>query len=146
MECIVLMGIQGSGKTSFYTERLSDTHVRVSLDMLRTRHRERLLVAACVEGKTRFVVDNTNPTPEDRARYIEVARRAGFRVVGYFLQSAIAACLQRNAVRGRRAPEVAVRATRNQLVMPERREGFDELYFVKLENGCFTVKEWRDEV
>ncbi len=38
MEAVVFCGIQGSGKTSFYRERLLATHVRISLDLLRTRH------------------------------------------------------------------------------------------------------------
>ena len=60
MEAVILVGIQASGKTTFYRERFFETHVRLSLDMLRTRHRERLLVAACVAAQQPFVVDNTN--------------------------------------------------------------------------------------
>ena len=70
MELIVFIGIQGTGKSSFYRERFHRTHVRVNLDMLRTRHREQLLFVACLEGKTPLVVDNTNVTRADRARYL----------------------------------------------------------------------------
>ena len=48
------------------------------LDMLRTRNREAILVRACIEARQRFVVDNTNPTQADRARYVVPARAAGF--------------------------------------------------------------------
>ena len=41
-------------------ERFFRTHVRLSLDMLRTRHRERLLFQAYLEAKQSFVIDNTN--------------------------------------------------------------------------------------
>src|SRR4051812_8782542 len=37
MEAVILIGIQGSGKSTFYRERFFDTHVRVSLDLLKTR-------------------------------------------------------------------------------------------------------------
>jgi len=37
MEVVVLCGVQGSGKTTLYRERFLDTHVRVSMDLLRTR-------------------------------------------------------------------------------------------------------------
>ena len=41
MEAIVFIGLQASGKSSFYKERFFSTHVRISLDLLRTRNRER---------------------------------------------------------------------------------------------------------
>ena len=50
MEAVLLIGIQASGKTTFYLERFSRTHLRLNLDMLRTRRRERLLLAACLEA------------------------------------------------------------------------------------------------
>ncbi|HKV47878.1 MAG TPA: AAA family ATPase, partial [Candidatus Acidoferrales bacterium] len=83
MEGVIFVGVQGSGKTTFYKERFADTHVRISLDMLRTRRREELLLDACVQGKQSFVIDNTNPLPSDRARYIVPARTAGFQVMAY---------------------------------------------------------------
>src|SRR5436309_3089721 len=66
VEAVILVGLQGAGKSSFYRERLFATHLRLSLDMLRTRHRERRLLQACVETGLRFVVDNTNPTRAER--------------------------------------------------------------------------------
>ena len=41
VEAVIFVGLQGSGKSTFYRERFFDTHVRLSLDMLKTRHRER---------------------------------------------------------------------------------------------------------
>jgi len=61
-EMILLIGLQGSGKSTFYREYFFATHVRINLDMLRTRHRETLLLDACLTGGIPFVVDNTNPT------------------------------------------------------------------------------------
>jgi hypothetical protein len=70
MQAVIFCGIQGTGKSTFYLRRFFDTHVRINLDMLRTRHREWQLVRASVEAKQPFVVDNTNPTAAERARYI----------------------------------------------------------------------------
>jgi hypothetical protein len=53
--------------------------VRISLDLLRTRRREQLLLAACLEGRQPFVVDNTNRMIADRARYIAPTLAAGSR-------------------------------------------------------------------
>ncbi|HYM00030.1 MAG TPA: hypothetical protein VEZ90_13835 [Blastocatellia bacterium] len=77
-----MIGIQGAGKTTFCRERWYDTHIRLSLDMLRTRYREALLVSSCIQAKQPFVVDNTNITRADRERYIRPARAAGFKVTG----------------------------------------------------------------
>ncbi|HWM11053.1 MAG TPA: hypothetical protein VNO82_16980, partial [Solirubrobacteraceae bacterium] len=82
MEAIVLCGVQGSGKTTLYRDRFLATHEHVSLDVLRSRAREAALVAECLEQCRPFVVDNTNPTPAERARYVEPARAAGFKVIG----------------------------------------------------------------
>ena len=79
MDAVLLIGIQGSGKSWFFNERFRDTHVRLNLDMLRTRHRESVLLKACIDTQQPFVVDNTNPTIQDRARYIEPAKQAASR-------------------------------------------------------------------
>ena len=94
-----------------------------------------------------YVVDNTNPTREDRARYIPVAREAGYRVIGYFLQSRLQECIQRNNQRSgkERIPSKAIAMTSNKLEMPSRSEGFDELYFVTNDGETMSISEWRED-
>ena len=79
-EAVIFTGVQAAGKSTFYRERFFETHVRINMDMLRTRRRERLLLDACLAGRQPFVVDNTNVLAAERARYIEPARAAGFIV------------------------------------------------------------------
>lgn len=133
MELVLFIGLQATGKSSFYRNTFFRTHVRVNLDMLRTRRREKLLVDACIAGKTKFVVDNTNLTRDDRARYIGPGKAAGFRVIGYFFESQIADALRRNAARlaGERVPEIAIRGSNSKLQIPSLTEGFDALFFVQ---------------
>lgn len=147
MEAILLVGIQASGKTSFYRERFFRTHVRLSLDMLRTRHREAILVRACIEAKQPFVVDNTNPTAAERARYLVPARAVGFRTIGYVFGADLAACLERNAARpaSEQVPPKGIGGTRRRLEIPGLSEGFDRLYWVIIDgNGGFAVEPWLD--
>src|SRR5918998_315337 len=87
MEAVLLCGVQGSGKTTLYRDRFLETHVRVSLDLLRTRARGGAFLEPCLATGQRFVVDNTNPTAADRRRYVEPARAARFRVVGYLVEA-----------------------------------------------------------
>lgn len=142
---VILIGLQGSGKSTFCQKYLSDGFVRVNLDTLKTRYREKLLVEECMENESNFVVDNTNPTRLDRERYIIPAKEAGYRVVGYFLESKIKDCMARNALREGKArvPEKAIAATSNKLEIPTYDEGFDELYFVKNDGVTITVEPWR---
>jgi predicted kinase len=59
MEAIVLCGVQASGKTTLYRDRFLATHVRISMDLLRTRAREAAFLALCLETRQPLVVDNT---------------------------------------------------------------------------------------
>ena len=148
MEAVVFIGIQGSGKSSFFKERFFTTHLRISLDLLKTRNREKRLLEVCLEPDQRFVIDNTNSVRAERAKYIEAAKAARFQVVGYYFQSEIESCLRRNAGRpeAERVPDVAIYSTAKKLELPNWKEGFDKLYYVRLEDGRFVVEEWRDEV
>jgi predicted kinase len=107
MEAVILIGIQASGKSTFFQQRFADTHVRINLDMLKTRRKEETLVDACIAMRQHFVVDNTSPISWDRARYIPKARAAGFRVIGYYFDSKVEDALRRNSERdGRRIFQV----------------------------------------
>ena len=149
MEVVIFIGIQGAGKSTFYKERFFNTHLRINLDMLKTRHRERGLLRACIDLKQPFVVDNTNPTAEERARYIAPAKAAGFRIVGYYFESRLADCLARNDRREprERVPAKAIGGTARKLQLPSLAEGFDALHYVRIAaDGGFRVEEWADAV
>jgi predicted kinase len=149
MELVVFIGIQATGKSSFYLDRFFRTHVRVNLDMLKTRNREQILVRACIEGKTKFVSDNTNLTEDDRARFIAPARAAGYLVHGYYFQSRAADALLRNGSRAEqdRVPDLAIRSAMRCLKTPKLAEGFDKLFFVRFGPAQgFVVDDWKDEI
>src|SRR5947199_5591332 len=99
MDAVIFIGLQAAGKSTFYQRQFFKTHIRLSLDMLRTRHREQILLQACLVAKQPFVVDKTNPTAAERARYIVPAREYRFRVVGYYFPPDVQASLRRNTSR-----------------------------------------------
>ena len=119
MEAIVLCGVQGSGKTTLYRDRFAATHEHVSLDVLGSRVREAALIEACLEAGRPFVVDNTNPTVADRRRYVDAAREAGFKVVGYLVEG---------DGRSVHVGPATTAATGRRFVRPAPEEGFDELW------------------
>lgn len=148
MEAIIFCGIQATGKSTFYKEHFFRSHVRISLDLVKTRHREERLLEVCLQTQQAFVVDNTNPAKADRSRYIQAARDHKFKVVGYYFRSGIREAMERNKERsGReRIPEVGLKGTFSRLELPDLSEGFDELYYVSIENNRFTVKPWEHEI
>jgi predicted kinase len=148
MQGVVFIGSQGSGKSSFFKERFFSTHVHISLDVLKTRHREQRILEVCLDTNQRFVIDNTNPTRAERIRYLNPAKAARFKMVGYYFQSTIEDCLRRNSERSEdsRVPVVAIVSTVKKLELPSLDEGFDQLFSVRLEDGRFVVEEFKDEV
>lgn len=146
-EAVIFIGLQGAGKSTFYRERFFATHLRLNLDMLRTRRRETLLLDACLAGRISFVTDNTNPTIEERARYIAPARTVGFRITGYYFDIPIALCLKRNTARPatERVPPIGLYGTRKRLHPPTPDEGFDALYRVSIgADDMLSIEAMRD--
>ena len=145
---VILMGLQGSGKSSFFDKEFMDKgYEHISLDLLKTRRKEAELIQTCLDENRSCVIDNTNPTKADRARYITPGKHCDFRVVGYFLQSKLADCLERNEKRDRQVPKKGILATFNKIEMPSLDEGFDELNFVSIEDGEFRITKWiEDEI
>lgn len=149
MEAIIFIGVQASGKSTFCKQNFYDSHIRINLDMLRTKHRENLLVSACLEAKQKFVVDKTNPTAEERTKYIQQAKLHKFKVIGYYFQSKLENALQRNSQRKGKAKidERGVRATFSRLQLPSFDEGFDELFYVSInEKNEFVIENWKNEI
>ena len=143
---VIMMGIQGSGKSTFYQKYLADSFVRINLDTLKTRHQENLLISECIKNGKNFAIDNTNPTRADRQRYIPLAQYAGYKVIGYFMESKLKTCIERNNQRTgtARIPATAIAATSNKLQMPSYDEGFDEIYFVKNDGKTMVIEDWRE--
>jgi len=135
MEAVILTGIQGSGKTTFYRERFFDTHVRLSLDMLKTRPRLRALMKACLDSGQPFVIDNTNVLTSERREYIGAAKAAGFRVTGYFFRPELRRAIKWNSLRaGKQAiPVAGLIGTMKRLESPTLEEGFDQLFEVTVD-------------
>jgi predicted kinase len=147
VESVILIGIQGSGKSTFFEEKFADTHVRINLDMLRTKNREKVLLEACLDAKIKFVIDKVNASREERASYISEAKRFGFRVIGYYLRSDLNSALERNSRRTGKAriPDKGLFDSAKRLQIPSYEEGFDELFYVWIDDqSIFVVEPWKN--
>jgi predicted kinase len=150
-ELVVFAGLQASGKSAFFRERFAATHEHVSKDLFRNNkdpnRRQAQLIEAALRAGSSVVVDNTNPTVEDRRALIELGRRFGARIVGHYFDSTVRQCTERNRLRAGKArvPDVAIYATAKKLVPPSYSEGFDRLFRVRLIDSSFEVNaETRD--
>ncbi|MFL6197191.1 MAG: AAA family ATPase [Thermoanaerobaculia bacterium] len=144
MEAVLFVGIQGAGKSTFYQQRFFDTHVRINLDMLKTRYRADVFLHACILAKQPFVVDNTNVLKSERERYIGPAKEAGFRVIGYYFPVPVRYAIGRNHKREgkKKIPVQGILGTQKRLQPPRLDEGFDRLYCVTVtEANEFVVEE-----
>lgn len=148
MQAIIFIGIQATGKSTFYKTHFFNSHVRISMDLLNTRNKERKFLETCFQTHTQFVVDNTNPSLADRKKYIDRAKENKYEVVGYYFSSSLKEALRRNQLRTgkEKIPEAGIRGCLRRLGMPQKVEGFDKLYFVKLSKDGFIVTDWKDEI
>jgi predicted kinase len=132
-----MVGLQGSGKSTWVAEHLAGTHVVVSKDHWpNARHREarqRRIVAGLLAEGVSVVVDNTNPSPDERAPLVELAVAAGVRARAVFVDTPLETCQERNAARTARArvPEVGLFSTAARLVPPTTAEGFVEVQVIR---------------
>ena len=146
MECVILVGLPASGKSTFFRERFAGTHDHVSKDLLRNnrqpqRRQEQLIAESLASGRS-VVVDNTNPGVAARAPLIAIARKHGADVVGYFFVTEAGDALRRNRARaGReRVPDVAIFTVRKRLEPPTMAEGFDRLFSVRMNEAEKTFE------
>jgi predicted kinase len=146
---VIFIGIQATGKTTFFKERYLGTHTHISLDLLKTRFQETEALDRCFANRESLVVDNTNPTRQERAKYLEMAHLHGYRAQGYYFRSNLSEALARNSLRTgkHRIPDLGIKGTSAKLEVPTRQEGFNELFHVRIDDsGRFNVEVWNDEI
>ena len=145
-EIIIFTGIPASGKTTFYEQNFAATHTHVSLDILHTRNQEnKMLEEVFASGKS-CVIDNTNVSVSERKKYIDIAQKHNYKIIGYYFRSFVDECRIRNDQRQgkKQVPEIALRNKAAHLEQPSKQEGFDELYYVKIVDDKFEITPYQE--
>jgi predicted kinase len=149
----VLVGVPGSGKTTYAREHLPRA-LRISLDDLRLMFTGRTfdarvesavavagdalkesLAAFAASKRVDLVHDATNVSRGRRAALIATASRHGLIPVAIYLPVSLALALDRNRLRPFPVPSQAIRRFVRILVPPSRDEGFAEIVTVEPEEG-----------
>jgi len=124
---------------------VSKGYVHINRDTLKTKPKcLKNTEEAVAEGKS-VVVDNTNPTKEDRAAYIKIAEKAKIPVRCYILTTELEMAHHLNFVREvltegnvRRIPDVGYNRFKSVFQEPDISEGFSEIkkinFIPKFEN------------
>lgn len=113
----------------------------------RARRQAQLIQDALQAGHS-VVVDNTNPTVEERAPLIQLGKTYGAQIIGYYFESQVRPCLMRNQQRlGKaRVPDVGIYTTIKKLTRPTYTEGFYQLFDVRVAGSyTFEVSLWRED-
>ncbi|WP_126551946.1 ATP-binding protein [Dictyobacter kobayashii] len=152
MDMCIFIGLQASGKSTFFRTHFAATHDYVSKDLLRNNRRPARRQLQLVEESLRaghsVVIDNTNPTVEDRAELIALGHQYQARVLGYFFELQVKRSLQWNAQRTGKArvPDIGIYSILKKMTPPLYKEGFDKLYQVQAQEGFhFAVFPWPED-
>jgi predicted kinase len=148
---IIFIGLQASGKSTFFRHHFAETHELVSKDLMRNNKnrsiRQAQLIEQALQRGSSVVVDNTNPTIEERKALIELGKQYDAQIIGYFFESEVQASLERNSLRSGKArvPSVAIYTTIKKLELPVFAEGFHKLFYVRIiGNWAIDVCEWKE--
>lgn len=155
MRIVLLVGLPGSGKSTYLAERgvagLSSDRIRQLLaddetdqtihdrvfQTLRYLLRQRLAI-----GREITYIDATNLTPQERAPYLGIGRAYGCLVEAVFFDVPLQVCRERNAARHRVVPEEAMEKLAAKLIPPSPGEGFDRITIVDAA-GSLSLKTSR---
>lgn len=140
MRIVVLVGLPGSGKSTWLTQvagggissdavrkLLADDETDQSIHTQVFQTVRYLLEQRIAIGRPVSYIDATNLTPDERRPYIDIARARGCEVEAVFFDVPLSVCQERNARRLRIVPPEALEKMAAKLVPPATSEGFSKV-------------------
>lgn len=145
-EAIIFVGLQATGKSTYYWQNCKNTYLRISNDLLRTKNRERKLLEFCAETRMPFVIDNTNLTKQKRQNYIKFCHDQNYRCVCLYFKTNLKRSMEWNRLRNSEdmVPDVAILSSVKKLEIPSLDEGFDELWYMDFDGQNYTKLPWEE--
>ncbi|KAJ8903911.1 hypothetical protein NDN08_000442 [Rhodosorus marinus] len=134
-QMIILIGYPGAGKSTFSEAHLTPLGVvRINMDTLGTKAKcFSLAQTSLAEGRS-VVIDNTNPRPDSRGPFIDIAKARNIPARAFHFQASKDFAMHMSAVRrnqgGRMIPPQAYALYNNGFRKPQLEEGFLDIVSV----------------
>lgn len=132
-KAIILCGLPGSGKTTFYDERFKPfeyEHICINRRSRRFGNARRSVMRAIINGRS-FVVDDTNATREERKIYLDMLEGRDYSVECWFFPCPVKSCVEDNELRSSPQP--------SRLDFPSWDEGYDDIKYVRTICPVFEI-------
>ena len=151
---VIFMGLHRSGKTYYFNWHYAGKFIHIDSGDYPTGNKEQMAIQKCMAKGIDFVIDNMNDTKAGRAVYIQSAKAAGYRIIGYLFTTQISDHYEQFdrsfRLEQRYAKIMPVELSR--LELPDYSEGFDELYYIEHmgslhragDTNAMVKKDWMD--
>lgn len=104
---------------------------------------------ALTKGKS-VVIDNTNPTPEVRKRFIDIGKSLNVPIRCFYFDVPKETCMHNNKMRkinehrnhlSKKVPDIPIHSFFKNHIKPVEKEGFSEIKVIKFMPGPFENDE-----
>lgn len=133
-EMILMIGVQGAGKSTFCRNHLvPHGYEQVGNDKYKSFNNCRQIIEKVIAAGKSVVIDNTNPNQENRRPFIEIAKKYGLPVRCILLSTSFEHAQHNmkfrffNDVNAPPVPELAVNLFKHRYKPPELSEGFESI-------------------
>lgn len=126
-ELIIMVGYQGSGKSTFAEKHFGGKYEILQGDVLKTEAKISKHLRAQLSSGNSVVLDATNPSIKKRAVFIKIAKEHDATVRVIHVATTIEEALGRNAERDKPVPKIAFYLFRKNFEEPTRAEGIEEI-------------------
>lgn len=147
-EMILLVGFPASGKSYFSQEHLKTAGYEViNRDTLNTAQKCIAAAEAAIQNKKSCAVDNTNPDPASRRRFIDIAKKHSVPIRCFLMNVSYEQAKHNNIFREltdsshQKINEMVFNIYKKNYVEPNKKEGFSEIVRVNFVPSFKNEKE-----
>jgi len=133
-EMVIMVGSQGSGKSSFVKKYFPDYEI-ISMDKIKNKSKCLKLTQKYIQENKSFVIDNTNPDSLSRKQYIDIAKKDKYYIRCFEMKTErklaehMNICRFKLKYRDNIIPKIAFNIYFKKYEKPEIEEGFDEIIY-----------------
>ncbi|KAH0553426.1 hypothetical protein GP486_006506 [Trichoglossum hirsutum] len=122
LDIVMFCGSPGSGKSTFYWKHVRPLgYERANQDVLKTREKCRQIASRYLsEGKS-VVIDNTNPDPDTRAVWVQLARKHDVPIRCIYFTAPTQLCMHNDTVRALNGDTTECTDNASNKLNPEKR-------------------------